>query len=328
MAAEGKRTPSPWTGGTALPEGLGAALRAGLDGGPAALRPDGWSPTVQGAVGNVLGVVDPNDRPYVLKLYRPPAGQQQAATEVAALQLLAAGPVPVPRLVGFGEVAAVPYVLMTRLPGVRWADRRAALPTRWSGPLHRDVGRWLRRLHAVSPDRPTGFGSLLPGGLCWPSARAAAEARWQDLVQRYHQLGPPTRVEQGLRRWVAQCALALDGFEAPVLCHNDFVGSNLLVEPTGKPTLLGMVDLERASWSDPMADLAQVWRHAAFHDPAAATTLVEAYGTLSAAERQRMAVHVVLHTVDELIWIRTDRPPGWQRSAAALEHQLQALDPG
>jgi aminoglycoside phosphotransferase (APT) family kinase protein len=265
----------------------------------------------------------------VLKLYRSPTGPQQATTEVAALQLLATGSVPVPGLVRSGELAGVPYVLMTRLPGVRWADRRAALPTRWSRPLHRDVGRWLRRLHAVSPaGLPTGLGSLLPGGPWWLTAGAAAEARGTDLIERYHQLGRPAEVAHGVRRLLEQHASALDGSGPPVLCHNDWVDSNLLVEPTGEPRPLGVVDLERASWGDPMADLAQTWRHAAFHDQAAATELVEAYGVGDEAERNRMAVHVVLHTLAELIWICTDRPQGWQRSVAELEHQLRTVELG
>jgi hypothetical protein len=77
-----------------------------------------------------------------------------------------------------------------------------------------------------------------------------------------------------------------------------------------------------------MVDLAQVWRHAAFHDPVAAAELVEAYGTRSEAEQQRMAAHVGLHTLDELIWISTDRPQGWQESMGVLERQLQALHAG
>ena len=305
------------------------ALLDGLGEGPDRLRLDGWSPTVQGAVGNVLGVADAVGRRYVLKQYPSPSGPQQAATEVAALQLLSDGPLPVPRLVRAGELAAVPYVLMTRLPGVRWADRRAELPAWWSRPLHHEVGRWLRRLHSVaSGDSSTWFGALLPGGPRWPSVRAAVEARSADLVDRYRQLGGPARVEAGIGRLVEQHASALEACEAPVLCHNDWVGSNLLVEPAGEPRLLGVVDLERATWGDPMADLAQVWRHAAFYDRAVAAELVEAYGPLDEAEQQRMAVHVALHTLDELIWVSTDRPQGWQRSAAVLEDQLRVLAPG
>ena len=326
MAAESEQTPLPSSG---LPDALSAALLTGLGVGPAPLRPDGWSPTFQGAVGSVLGMRDPDGRAYVLKRFRAGMGRQQAATEAAALQLLAGGPAPAPRLVGSGELGAVPYVLMTRLPGIRWADRRAGLREKWSRLLHRDVGRRLRGLHAVSPTGSApGFGALLPAGPRWPTAGAAVQARWAELAARYHRVEGPPELVRRVHRLVEGSVSALADCGSPVLCHNDCVDSNLLVDRTGRPRLRGLVDWERASWGDPMADLAQTWRHATFHDPGAAAELIEAYGIDGSAQRERMEVHAALHTLDELIWIRTDRPPGWSRSAAALEDRLRSFDCG
>ena len=54
--------------------------------------------------------------------------------------------------------------------------------------------------------------------------------------------------------------------------------------PCGRPRLCGVVDLERASWGDPLADLAQTQLHVRYHDPAGAKILVQAYGVATVTE--------------------------------------------
>lgn len=82
--------------------------------------------------------------------------------------------VPVPRVLLHGELSTAPaviYVLMTRLPGVRWADRRASLDVSTTAALTRGVGRALRNLHALPGPR---FGAVLAGetsfGSSWEQA--------------------------------------------------------------------------------------------------------------------------------------------------------------
>ncbi len=41
---------------------------------------------------------------------------------------------------------------------------------------------------------------------------------------------------------------ALSHCRLPVLCHNDFVDGNLLVQLTKEPQICGVFDLERADW--------------------------------------------------------------------------------
>ena len=127
-----------------------------------------------------------------------------------------------------------------------------------------------------------------------------------------------------MRRLVNDHRDALGSCVRPVLCHNDFIDGNLLVATTGEPQLCGVVDLERASWDDPLADLARTKLHARYHDPAAAEVLVKAYGVHSDDEHRRVAVHEVLHALDERTWIYSDRPAGWRQSIAALDAFLMA----
>ncbi len=286
---------------------------------PAVVEVDSWAPTVQGAVGHVVGVRGEDGSLYVLKAYGP-GGGRRAATEVRALRLLGGvAQIPVPRVLLQGEVAGggpLFYVLMTRLPGVRWADRRAGLDAQRNLALHRGVGQLLRRMHVLSHER---FGDLLDDGPRWPTAWARVDARCDQLVGQHVHAGGPVELGHRVRRLVDRHRGALGSCVQPVLCHNDFIGSNLLVASTGEPQLCGVVDLERASWDDPLADVAQTKLHARYHDPAAAEVLVEAYGLQGDAEHHRVAVHEVLHALDERTWIESDRPAGWKRSIASLD---------
>ena len=92
-----------------------------------------------------------------------------------------------------------------------------------------------------------------------------------------------------------------------------------MVQESGPPYLCGVVDLERASWDDPLNDLAQTRLHMGYHDPDGPTALVEAYGVERDDERQRLDVYELLHAVEERTWITGDRPYGWQLSVEALD---------
>lgn len=282
------------------------------------LEIDSWAPSVQGAVGHLVGVRGADGSPYVLKVYGA-GGGRTAATEIRALRLLGdVAEVPVPRVLCH-EVAGHaprPYVLMTRLPGVRWADRRVELDARQAPALHRAVGCLLRRLHVVTHDR---FGDVLDDGARWPTLGEAVTARCDRLVDEHLRDGGSTRLAHRVRRQVDAHRAVFDSCPGPVLCHNDLIDSNLLVAAAGEPRLCGVVDLERASWGDPLADLAQTRLHVRYHDPAGAEILVEAYGVATESERRRVALHEVLHAFAERIWINVDRPAGWKRSIAALD---------
>ncbi|MEU4569590.1 aminoglycoside phosphotransferase family protein [Micromonospora sp. NPDC023956] len=280
---------------------------------------DGWAPSVQGAVGKVVGVRDGGGSPHVLKIY-PATARRRRDTEVLALRLLADVPGIVgPRPVGYGQLdgpAGVAFLLMTRLDGVRWADRRAELDPARTTALTREVGRALRRLHTVAGRQ---FGDLLEDGARWPTAWDRVAARTGDLIAEHLRAGGPSRLADRVRRFVERHRQAVASGPGPMLCHNDFVGSNLLVPATGEPRLCGVVDLERASWNDPLSDLAQTRLHVRQHRPADTVALVEGYGVGGPDEHRRLDVHEVLHALAERNWVAYDRPAGWRESIAALD---------
>jgi len=133
------------------------------------VEPDDWVPAVQGAVGHVVGIrVDGVG--HVAKLFGPGA-DDRAATEVRALRLAGGvGGLPVPEVVGTAPLpgGSGSVVLLTRLPGARWADRRDALDVRQGDRLVRDAAAALRRAHGVPGD---SFGALVGAvGPCRPRA--------------------------------------------------------------------------------------------------------------------------------------------------------------
>src|SRR5215208_2795712 len=94
-------------------------------------RPDdAWGASVKGAMSHVIGLRSGNRR-LVMKLFTADNSRQHGERERRALTLVADWVrLPVPQLVTCGEIQTsvpVPYLIMTRLPGMRWADRRPLL---------------------------------------------------------------------------------------------------------------------------------------------------------------------------------------------------------
>jgi hygromycin-B 7''-O-kinase len=285
---------------------------------------DGWAPTVQGAVGHVVGVQGSDGSAYVLKTYLGEGGAARAATELLALERFRDVPgIPVPQVLLSGRIhrpALATYVLLSRLPGLRWADRRSGMPAHWRSALTAEVGRLLRRLHQLPGER---FGSTLPGGPSWATAWDCVDALCDDLLRQDLMADGSAALARRVRRLVDGCRRSFGSDVTPVLCHNDFNGGNLLVTPSGVPTICGVVDLERAAWADPLYDLAKTRRHVRHHDPAGADVLMRAYGVDGEDERARVDVYEVLHAVTERTWIMVDRPAGgraqsrrWRRTSS------------
>jgi len=186
---------------------------------------DGWLPLVQGAVGHVAGMRSPDGTELVVKVYRPGA-DARLRTELAALHL--ARPVaPVPTVVLHGEAAdpsASGYLLMTRLPGARWADVRPRLDAATSSALVVETGRLLRRLHAV---RGVRFGDLLAPG--FTSAWERVAERRESVLAQFLGSGGSARTAGRVTRFVDAARSAIESCSAPALWHHDVIDGNLLL---------------------------------------------------------------------------------------------------
>jgi hygromycin-B 7''-O-kinase len=170
---------------------------------------DGWVPTVQGAFGHVVGVRGADGSRYVLKTY-PPQEAARAATELLALHgLHRLGGVPVPAVVRAGELTGpepVPYVLLDRLPGLRWADRWTVLSRPRSTALTVAVGRLLRRMHRLTGER---LGALVPDGESWSSAWQRVDARCDELVRQDIRAGGSPELTGRVRDFVNRSRTAM-----------------------------------------------------------------------------------------------------------------------
>lgn len=278
----------------------------------------------QGAVGAVTALRGSDGTRYVLKVYRAGAGEV-AATEYVALQRIRDQsdlPVPTPIVHGVTEGhGASPFLLMTYLPGDRWADRRGQLSATDRWRLAGEAAQMLQHLHAITGE---GFGSLLHPNL--NSVWASVQDRFMALAAEYVTCGGNTDIVARVERLLRDTRHEINTCTSAVLCHNDFIDGNLLLASEGQPTITGMVDLETASWNDPLADLANTARHLRDHDPAAAAHLIEMYGATTPAARSRLAVHDTLHTLHQRNWIAHDQPPGWCEGIQVLDERLRNVE--
>ncbi|MFF3419669.1 phosphotransferase family protein [Streptomyces sp. NPDC002698] len=190
---------------------------------------------------------------YVLKVPPPPTVPALAyerhllLSEAEFYRRAATVGVPAPSPVGDHRDG---HLLMTHCPGEPWGD----LPDGERGPLRRELGRMVARLHEV-----TGPGFGYPSGALGPLApdwRTAFTGMYEALLDdaRRYRAWLPRPVDEVAR--VARTAHdALDEVTVPRLVHFDLWRGNILVEraETG-PRIGGLIDGERMLWGDPLAD--------------------------------------------------------------------------
>ncbi|MGI8881625.1 MAG: phosphotransferase family protein [Jatrophihabitans sp.] len=142
------------------------------------------------------------------------------------------------------------YLIQTALVGVSAADGLAAYPRESWHSYYRQLGSITRAIHAV---RGPSFGPVAgPQHDRWSAelrvqfgelaAEVAAADLDQDGVQRVLAC---VDVHRGL----------LDEVTEPRLLHGDLWSLNILIDPNAaEPTITGVLDCDRASWGDPLAD--------------------------------------------------------------------------
>ncbi len=142
------------------------------------------------------------------------------------------------------------YMIQTLLTGVSAADGLAAYPPeRWPS-YYRQLGSITRAIHDVRGER---FGPVVgPGHDTWSHA---LRAQFRELAAEVEaaDLDP-----DGVRRVIAAIDVhrgALDEVSEPRLLHGDLWQLNILISPdAAEPTITGVLDYDRASWGDPLAD--------------------------------------------------------------------------
>jgi len=198
-------------------------------------------------------VVDTGELIVRVVRYPTPANLARLAREAALLQTLAnrlPAPVPVPVRLALDAHAGEPaYIAYRRLPGVPLSRQTYAMA---SAPVRdvaaRDLGRFLRALHASAP-RVAGLD--LP--------RPSPVDTWGSLSDKVRRLVAP-QLPTAVATAVAQhfddfLASAADLPPDDALVHGDFGTSNLLWHPeTGRIT--AVLDFSEAHVGDRAVDLA------------------------------------------------------------------------
>jgi aminoglycoside phosphotransferase (APT) family kinase protein len=166
--------------------------------------------------------------------------RQSHAAERAANALLATDPdIAAPRLVAEGRLyddvdAAWPYLVTTRVSGVSW--RNAGLSIEQKLSLAADLGRQIRRVHALRPARVAAHAE-------WSALNVAAAAERSSL--------PPHLIAQ-----IEDYLSRLGPFDE-VFCHGDLVADHVFVE-NGR--LAGIIDWGDAMVTDRHYELIQPYR--------------------------------------------------------------------
>jgi aminoglycoside phosphotransferase (APT) family kinase protein len=220
------------------------------------------------------------------------------------------------------------YVFQTYIEGERWSDIEDELTPDEDAELWRQCGEIVRRMHETTGEQ---FGFPPPG---------RPFSRWSEVIlDRFARIRESMLAHQldvtafTTISGVAKANIALlDEIDTPRLLHGDLWTFNLIVRRHGdRPAIVGVLDVDRAWWGDPMADwiifLLAVredepeWqpRLSAFH---------AGYGTREHGEaaRFRLEIYKAMHIGSAAVWCSTngDRE-GVARAYRHLSEMAQSL---
>jgi aminoglycoside phosphotransferase (APT) family kinase protein len=205
--------------------------------------------------------VDLLDRDPVVVRVAPREAQQLRSERhwlrseyVATPYLMRLAPL-VPLLIGADfthELIDRDYLVQSCLPGVPAPERLSTYDEAQRPAFFFQLGALSRKVHAV-------------GGASWGPVAAPMASRWSDAIERSLIESVADLAELGLEREdVRRLATIvdshrdrLDGIDQPRLLHGDLWTVNVLLDPAAAtPTIVGVLDSERAWWGDPLSDWA------------------------------------------------------------------------
>ncbi|MEU5693229.1 aminoglycoside phosphotransferase family protein [Actinosynnema sp. NPDC020468] len=142
------------------------------------------------------------------------------------------------------------YVWQSVLPGVPAVDGIKRYPRHEWQPYYRGLGAITRKVHDVRGER---FGPV--AGPWFDSWGDAVLALLHDTAADLVDAGLVARDVEQVARIVARDKGLFDAVTEPRLLHGDLWTPNLMLDPDApEPTVVGVLDHDRASWGDPLAD--------------------------------------------------------------------------
>jgi len=202
-----------------------------------------------------------DQRQFVLRrppLDGAPADAHDLLREYRVLDALDGTDLPTPRPVLACEddaVAGAPFTVVERLDGdvLRHGEpvNHAASDHRWR--LAEELVDTLAAIHGQDPDRLDSHEGI--SALRRPPL-AERVRTWQDRFDRYRaRTDRPVPGAEDVAEWLA--ANAPEPVE-PTLVHGDFALANAVFSRSAPPSLVGVLDWERAGVGDPRLDLARL----------------------------------------------------------------------
>ncbi len=176
-------------------------------------------------------------------------------SEYAAAAWLAGLAPLVPRVLGADfthQVIGRDYLVQTLLPGVPAPDSLPGYGREHWPQFFAQLGAISRRVHAMT-------------GEAWGPLAAPREVSWSDTLERsladsvtdLERWSLPTDDVSRLTALVGRNRDRLDEVDEPRLLHGDLWTVNVMLDPSAEePTIVGILDSERAWWGDPLADWA------------------------------------------------------------------------
>jgi len=244
----------------------------------------------------------------VLKLWAP-CYRAEGAVEQAALRAAArCEGLPVPDVLGTGDIEGWPYVVQRRLPGRPAGDVWRTLPEAERLRVLREVGGLFAKLHRLPP---------LPGD--WP---AFLETHAVACVDRQRRWGFPAHLVAEIPAWLAAAGPLA---EAPaVFLHADVTPYNLLLdEENGRWGVSGLVDFGDAMAGHAEYDLMVPAIFLARGNRARLEALFAGAGYAAAqlddGWRARLTALALVHRYNDMTRFLDDGPPA---SLAALTRRL------
>lgn len=207
-----------------------------------------WEATFAGREPAIVKIAPPDAAPSLL-LYE----ERMLRTEAMAMRLAEQRGWPYPRLLLLDvsrEILPVDVLAMTKLAGERWDLAEPQMRAEANSRTKRELGQLLARVHAeVGP----AFG--------YPSSQALRAPTWPEAVSRIvesvladaRRAGVPLP-EERIRAAFAAVRDNLATVTEPRLVHGDPWPGNIFVVPESGE-LLGIIDVERALWADPLFDV-------------------------------------------------------------------------
>jgi aminoglycoside phosphotransferase (APT) family kinase protein len=225
---------------------------------------------------------------FVLKVY-PETMHWKMQKEVSIARLLAALPIPVPRILLADESRSLldlNFIVMSHSDGRNVSQWEPSLDQRETHEIYRQIGAALRIIHSVTLE---SFGYLVENGVAQPFAsnRAYMLSQFERKLGGFAKLGGRPALTEQLDAYLKRGTDLLDGCTRPVLCHYDYHSGNLLADRrNGTLQLTGIIDLENAIAGDPLMDLAKTIAYSVRDDITKRAGLLAGYGPIDRSDWQ------------------------------------------